>query len=94
MPTIRYHHDAKPQLTVGQLKALLADVPDDRPVMVQFGEGHPRRDIVDFQPVVHAGVLTVTERDGTVLSDHSCTIVAEFETGDYEYWTDDEDEEP
>ena len=92
MPTIRYHHTAKPQLTVGQLKALLADVPDDRPVMVQFGEGHPKRGIVDYQVVVHAGVLSETKPDGTVLSDHSCTIVADFETGDYEYETWDDEE--
>lgn len=93
MPTIRYHHTAKPQLTVGQLKALLADVPDDRPVMVQFGEGHPRRGTVDFQIAVHAGILTDVDGHGRVLTDHSCTIVADFETNDYEYWADDDGEE-
>lgn len=92
MPTIRYVHTARPQLTAGQLKAALADVPDDRPVMVQFGEGHPRRGIVDFQVAVEAGILSETRPDGTVLSDHSFTVVADFESGDYEYWTDDDEE--
>ena len=92
MTVIRYHHKPRPQLTVGQLRAALADIPDDRPVMIQFGEGHPERGIVDFQVAVQAGILSETRPDGTVLTDHSCTIVGDFEEGDYEYEIDDDEE--
>lgn len=88
MPAIRYTHTPRPQLTVGQLRAALDGLPDDQPVMVQFGDGHPRRGLVDWQPVIEAGVQCETHPDGTVIGDdNTFWIVADFQTGEYEYVT-------
>jgi Family of unknown function (DUF6225) len=91
MPTIRYTHTPEPQLTVGQLRAALDGIPDDRPVHVRYSDGHPRRGIVEFQQVTGAGFMTSTRPDGTEVADHSFTVFADFEAGDYEYWTDEDE---
>jgi hypothetical protein len=79
---ITYDFDpGQPQLTVGQLRALLAKFPQDLPVTVTFGVDGPHEKVADTQIATDVDEDSEHRPGGQPL--RTVTILANYRPGEY-----------
>ncbi len=79
---IVYKHDPGPQLTAGQIKAALADVPDETPAIIAFGIDFPHAKAEDYQPAIEA-VVEEVRSDTFQPAVTTLVIRADYPKGEY-----------
>lgn len=79
--TVEYDHQVTPW-TVGQLRAALAGLPDDLPLVVIVAED-PGGELAEDQVVIDAGFGTGTTGEGEEFVGREFQICCEFPSGTY-----------